>query len=789
MNINSKDYWDSRFSSDWDMNSGREQTLYFCDLTMKNLPEWFHQILIEGVTFADVGCAEGDCTHFFASSYSKSSFTGIDFSDEAILKAKKLFPSVSFISSDIMDINETYDVVYSSNTLEHFHEPFKILEKLFEISNKYVVLLLPFQERERFKEHFYTFEYKDFKIKHDNFLLVYSKEIDCSLVPNIFWSGKQILLIYKRESFEDGVSPTLADYLGELPMSLDNLKKLEQYYLDKVRDYENVTEYLKSNMSKALEQNNTLLKLLRERDIYVEKLNRELNKKLEVINEQDKCIEEQNKYIEEQKRLSSEQFSEQLKLGESIDHYKRQEQWLLTQNYQKEIELKNIYNSGFWKLATKYYKLRDLPGPRHLYKSSKIIKEHGFRAFWGILGLKVKRLIKDRGHDKDSKLALLNLYSHINSLYKDNGSGGLAIIPSAFPFDELYNQRTINLAKYLSSRNFIVFYVSWQWNRKETSPQAFEEVYPNVYSIPMYPFIDNVEALSIFDNSISNRIAFYNTPSSEYCRIISAIRKNKFSIVYDVMDEWEEFSNVGQAPWYQREYEELLILQADNVITVSQPLKDKFSGLRNDIEVIGNGYFSELLGEGDIANKKRNKKGIIHVGYFGHLTESWFDWDLIFEVLSDPNIQLHIIGYGASETTIKKLKKMSNVKLYGKIKPQDLHKYVEKWHVGVIPFTKSKLSQAVDPIKIYEYLYFGLPTIATGIEHLENYPNVIVCPNDATAVVEGIKRSYQLVVDGEKSNNHDTELNKFLEETSWNSRFDKLLEVVRDNDTFVRMYK
>ncbi len=47
----------------------------------------------------------------------------------------------------------------------------------------------------------------------------------------------------------------------------------------------------------------------------------------------------------------------------------------------------------------------------------------------------------------------------------------------------------------------------------------------------------------------------------------------------------------------------------------------------------------------------------------------------------------------------------------------------------MIPFKSGRLSEAVDPIKIYEYFYFGLPVIVTGIKHLEQYPNVRVVSN------------------------------------------------------------
>ncbi len=36
----------------------------------------------------------------------------------------------------------------------------------------------------------------------------------------------------------------------------------------------------------------------------------------------------------------------------------------------------------------------------------------------------------------------------------------------------------------------------------------------------------------------------------------------------------------------------------------------------------------------------------------------------------------------------------------------------------MIPFKKTALSMAADPIKLYEYIYMGLPVVVTGISHI-----------------------------------------------------------------------
>ena len=108
------------------------------------------------------------------------------------------------------------------------------------------------------------------------------------------------------------------------------------------------------------------------------------------------------------------------------------------------------------------------------------------------------------------------------------------------------------------------------------------------------------------------------------------------------------------------------------------------------------------------------------------------------------------------------------MKYYGKVHPSQLEEFVRQWHVGMIPFQKSTLSEAVDPIKIYEYLYFGLPTVSSGIPHIGDYPLVKHCEN-AEILKKPSNNMYQATINGSR---HDhEELESFLENATWEKRF------------------
>ena len=59
--INSQEYWNGRFRTDWENYSGNEQTKYFASLLNEMVPSWLiNEINENEYEICDLGCAEGD---------------------------------------------------------------------------------------------------------------------------------------------------------------------------------------------------------------------------------------------------------------------------------------------------------------------------------------------------------------------------------------------------------------------------------------------------------------------------------------------------------------------------------------------------------------------------------------------------------------------------------------------------------------------------------------------------------------------------------------------------------
>ncbi|GAB3509063.1 glycosyltransferase [Pseudoxanthomonas daejeonensis] len=198
--VNSKDYWDTRFTSDWEERQGRAQSRFFGALAFSLLPKWLIAASAEGLSWCDWGCALGDGTNELAINLAGVDMTGVDFSPVAIEDARQHYPGQKFVAEDWVSRDpegEAFDVVFSSNTLEHFHEPWKVIGTLSARAQRAVALLLPFREWQRIDEHHVTFHPDNVPmVLGDGKVLAHVRVRDVSSDEPCNWPGEQLLAIW-----------------------------------------------------------------------------------------------------------------------------------------------------------------------------------------------------------------------------------------------------------------------------------------------------------------------------------------------------------------------------------------------------------------------------------------------------------------------------------------------------------------------------------------------------------------------------------------------------------------
>ena len=343
----------------------------------------------------------------------------------------------------------------------------------------------------------------------------------------------------------------------------------------------------------------------------------------------------------------------------------------------------------------------------------------------------------------------------------------IAIIPCAIPFSATLNQRPIACARFLAEHGATVLYIAWQWTPDEEVPNAGEEVYPGVFQIPLYAFLNHVEAIA---SATHAKGAYLCTlPSPRLVQMVNPLRAAGYHIHYDIQDDWEEFHRGGEAPWFSAAVEHEMLVLADSVTAVSEKLAQKFADVRGDIVVLRNGYQPAALHCEQFLAARAPLAQPKTVGYFGHFSDAWFDWDtLIYAAQQLPEIRFELIGWGISEASRARLSSLPNIRLPGIVPQKDLHRYVQHWWAGMIPFRPSEVSAAVDPLKIYEYLHFGLPSLVTGIVGIARYPLV-----EFASERESFVAAIQKLPDRPGEETLAT-VAAFLEDCVWEQRFSHL---------------
>lgn len=294
--INSKNYWEARFVTDWEAKNGRSQTKFFSQLAVDNLPDWFNfEFKKNKMTICDWGCAEGDGSDVLTQILG-TRVVGVDFSQNAIDKANKYYPSTDFIVEDWVVNNNggMFDVVFSSNTLEHFLTPWEIFRKLTNHAKKLIILLLPYREFDRIEEHEYTFDSKNIPVRPDkSWTLIHSSVFDTSTLNPTYWNGQQILLIFGHSNFLEDSELTLSDlnisHSGdskkikeEANSEFSAYKNEKEIYIEKLKNEiakkDGRISILENEIKKISEESVSALKYKEEKEIYIAQLLDKINK-------------------------------------------------------------------------------------------------------------------------------------------------------------------------------------------------------------------------------------------------------------------------------------------------------------------------------------------------------------------------------------------------------------------------------------------------------------------------------------------------------------------------------
>jgi glycosyltransferase involved in cell wall biosynthesis len=194
--------------------------------------------------------------------------------------------------------------------------------------------------------------------------------------------------------------------------------------------------------------------------------------------------------------------------------------------------------------------------------------------------------------------------------------------------------------------------------------------------------------------------------------VIELLERRRWGkVVFDLCDDIEDM----QVHPALRQGEEVLLREADVVFATAEALVEKAERVRRgEVHYVPNGVEAARFGTNvEPAGELRR------VLYVGAIYE-WLDEDLIVAVATRrPDLEFRIVG--PLRRPLPRLEAMANVSIPGPVAAEEVPGEIAAAQLCMIPFRPGPLTEATDPLKLYESLIAGRPVLATALHQGERF--------------------------------------------------------------------
>jgi glycosyltransferase involved in cell wall biosynthesis len=346
---------------------------------------------------------------------------------------------------------------------------------------------------------------------------------------------------------------------------------------------------------------------------------------------------------------------------------------------------------------------------RLLTKEREVADIHRSRA-WGL----VVRMRALKQRVVDPVLDLLGLqWPRRNAISVDNHQPQIApahpdrydvICFAICGWDERF-QRPQQLMSRFAQAGHRVFYVVDRTRRDGPTWTASIKM-ENVYEVAFHG--DSLNALEVLrkDAQLSAAATIIVQSPSWWTLARNVRERFGWPIVYDCMDLHAGFAAVRRSTVAA---ESELLAGADVVVVSSAMLERQALQKRREVVMVRNGCDYEHFAS---TAPSRNARPVI--GYYGAIAE-WFDAAVVAALAERrPDWDFVLVGatYGGA---IARLAKLPNVSLPGEQAYESLPEWIGRFDVSIIPFRRMPLTEATNPVKVYELLAAGKPVVSVPI--------------------------------------------------------------------------
>lgn len=350
-------------------------------------------------------------------------------------------------------------------------------------------------------------------------------------------------------------------------------------------------------------------------------------------------------------------------------------------------------------------------------------------------------------------------------------------------YEALWVSNSFNQLIYLKDKEDYLF-------KKSISTAERHELAPNIYGFSAY-------AWRLYGNYLFSRNASIALHQQKYIipKAFKALAKLQFDevdtlwisnpklywltnvvkynrLIYRIADDYtkfKEFPNIEQV-------EHRLIQKADLVLVTSNKLLDKVRNSGKQPHLLSNGvqfeHFSVPVPDmpEEYNNSKRPK--VVYVGAIKY----WLDVELIERLAIEVDADIYLIGH--VEADLSRLEHLSNVHILGSRAYNVIPSYLKYANVAIIPFKKNEATDAVSPIKLYEYCSAGIAVVTSDMEEVKRSGAPVYVSENANKFIQAVSRYLNEGYD-------PAPFIEFGRDNSWMKRYESVQQLIKEKEFLI----
>jgi glycosyltransferase involved in cell wall biosynthesis len=254
------------------------------------------------------------------------------------------------------------------------------------------------------------------------------------------------------------------------------------------------------------------------------------------------------------------------------------------------------------------------------------------------------------------------------------------------------------------------------------------------------------------------------------------------AVVFDYIDDAFGFADF---PDHVRREWRATIQHADAVSVTSPTLRHRVLDVSpREVRIVPNGVEFERFAHPATTARPADLPGdgLPVVGYAGSIYP-WLDFGLLEHAIGAlGEFRFVFIGHihPSVAARVARLGRFRNFSYLG-LKPYaEVPAYVRRFAAGVIPFRRTLLTEAVNPVKLYEYCAAGVPTVVTDFsDDMRSFADLILIARTDDEFVHHLRTA----VARRSEPLWSARLSSFAKENDWDSRAREFSTLLHLSDT------